>query len=192
MLSFSIGKTKLKVSFSFTVCIALLAILDKTGLLFVSFVAVFMHEIGHYIALKLCGINRLEISFILASVKISTEEQMSNKTSVIISVAGPIANLILSIFVLINNYYVKYFGVANFILFIFNSLPVANLDGGDLLKYLLCCIFKSKGELVFRFVSVIVLILFLAPLGVFFMLKFKNPTIFLVNIYLIIMSYRKV
>ena len=192
MLSFLIGKTKVNISFSFTVCITLLAVLDKTGLLFVSLFAVFFHEIGHYIALQLLGIKDIEISFVLTSVKLLLREQLSNKKSAIIAIAGPTVNLLLSSLLLHKNYYIKYFGVANFILFLFNMLPVANLDGGDIAKYLLCILFKNKAEKMFCIVSILVLTLVLTPVGVFFMLKYNNPTVILVSIYLIIMSYIKV
>lgn len=192
LLSFFIGKTKVSISFSFTVCITLLAILDKTGLLFISLLAVFFHELGHYIALQLLGVKDIEISFVLASVKLSLHEQLCNKKSAIIAIAGPTVNLFLSLLLLYENYYIKYFGVANFILFLFNMLPIANLDGGDIVKYLLCILFKNKAEKLFCIVSFLVLSLFLTPLGVFFMLKYNNPTVILVSIYLIIMSYKKV
>ena len=192
MLSFTTFGTKIYISFSFTVCITLLAILDKSGLLFVSFIAVFFHELGHYIALKLCGIKAVDISFILASVKLNIHQQITDKTTVIIAFCGPAFNLLLSGFILTDNYYIKYFGVANFILFMFNMLPVSNLDGGDILKYIVCTIFKKNGNKIFCVISKITICLFIAPIGVFFMLKFKNPTILLVGIYIFIMSYRKV
>lgn len=192
MLSFSVGKTKIYISFSFTVCITLLALLDKSGLLFISFIAVFLHEIGHYIALKTLGIKSIEVSFVLAAIKLNIQEYIDNKRLAIIAGAGPLFNLLLSGVIFIDNYYLKYFGAANFLLFIFNMLPVYNLDGGDVLRFFLCSIFKENGEKIFKYVSIIVITTFFVPIGVLFMLKFSNPTILLVGIYLIIMSFKKV
>ncbi len=192
MISFSVGKTKIYISFSFTICITLLALLDKSGLLFVSFIAVFMHEIGHYIALKTLGIKSIEISFVLAAVKLNIQEHIDNKRLAIIAGAGPLFNLLLSGLIFTESHYIKCFGAANLLLFIFNILPVSNLDGGDILRYFLCSMFKENGEKIFKYVSIIVITLFFAPIGVFFMLNFSNPTILLVGIYLIIMSYKKV
>lgn len=192
MLSFFVGNNKVSMSFSFSVCITLLALLDRTGLLFISFIAVFLHEMGHFLALKLLRVKKIEISFILASIKISVNEQMNPKKSAIISIFGPLINLIFSSFVFVDCYYLKHFGAANIILFTFNMLPISNLDGGDILKYILCLKFKANGGTIFTVVSFIILSAFVAPLGVFFIYKYNNPTILLVCIYLTIISYKKV
>ena len=192
MISFRIFGTKIYISFSFTVCVTFLAIIDKTGLLFVSFAAVLFHEIGHLVIMKLKGIKEIEVSLILASVKVSINEYLSVRDTALIAFGGPFLNLVLSASILFNNYYLQYFGAANIILFFLNMLPISNLDGGDILKYFLTILFKRKADKVFIFVSCTTLMLLTTLGGLFFFTEYNNPTVLIVGIYLIIMSYKKV
>ncbi len=151
-----------------------------------------MHEIGHLLIIKFLGINNIEVSLIFASIKLSINTYLTTKRTAIIAVGGPMMNLILSSFFLLDSYYLQYFGAANTILFIFNMLPISNLDGGDIFKYLCTVVFKSKGLKIFSVISYINLVL-LILLGIFFLLtKYNNPTLLIVGIYLLIMSYKKV
>ncbi len=192
MLSFNLFKIKVHVSYVFTVFITLLAVLDNTGLLFISFLAILFHEIGHIIAIKIIGIKDIELMLVLGSVRVEMKSYLSDKLSVIVSLCGPFMSFILSVFIFFNNYYLAYFGAANLIVFIFNMLPINGLDGGDALKYVLMRLFNKNSDSIFRMISLIFTVSFTAICGTFFAVKLYNPTLLIVGIYLIIMSIKKV
>ena len=192
MISFNLFKIKVQVSFAFTVFITLLAVLDNTGLLFISFLAILFHEIGHILAIQGLGVKDIKLMLVLGSVRIETKGYLSDKSSAVVSLFGPLVNLILSAFIFFKNYYLAYFGAANLIVFIFNMLPINGLDGGDILKHVLKCIFHRKSDSIFKTISLIFTISFTAICGTFFAIKYFNPTLLIVGIYLIIMSIKKV
>lgn len=192
MISYNLRGIKIYVSFAFMVFITLLSIFDKTGLLIISFFAILFHELGHLFIIKSLGIKNLELMFILGSVKVVVKDILPQNKMALIALGGPLMNIILTVFLLFNNYYLVYFGACNIIVFLFNMLPIKQLDGGDILKYLLNLLFKNYSEKAFNLLSLIFTLLFTAFCGTFFIIKYYNPTLLIVGIYLIIMSIKKV
>ena len=192
MISYNLRGNKICVSFPFMVFITLLSQFDTTGLLIISFLAILFHELGHLLIIKFLGIKNFKLIFILGSVKVVIKEILPQNKMALIALGGPLINLILTIFILFENYYLAYFGACNIIVFLFNMLPIKQLDGGDILKYLLKLLFKNYSEKAFNLLSLIFILLFTAFCGTFFIIKYYNPTLLIVGIYLIIMSIKKV
>jgi stage IV sporulation protein FB len=116
-------------------------------LLIITAIFVF-HELGHFTAMKIFRYNDLGIFFIplLGAYVSGTKQEVSQKQSAIILLAGPVPGILLGIglIVLADNYSLDFFGgispyaIANALIFLnlLNLLPVYPLDGGQLLHRL--------------------------------------------------------
>lgn len=109
---------------------------------------ILFHELGHFTAMKIFKYNDLGIFFIplLGAYVSGTKQEVSQKQSAIILLAGPVPGIVLGIgLLLVNEYYsIDYFwnvsadAVAKAMIFLnlLNLLPVYPLDGGQLLHRL--------------------------------------------------------
>lgn len=106
--------------------------------LFSWIIAVTIHELSHYLILKLCRVQIYAISITSSGAIIETEPMPVYK-EIISALAGPLGGLcVLSL--------ARYFPVVAICAFfqsIFNLLPIYPLDGGRALH---CCFLKMLGE----------------------------------------------
>ena len=138
---------KLTVSYLFCAFICLMLLCDKTGLFIPMLLAVLIHEGGHLLFMWLYDCAPTEIKLIPGSVQLCAPI-CSGKPSLLISLSGPIANII--VFILVfggsvmqgDDYYLT-FAFVNLIYGVFNLLPLIGLDGGTALKEALI---NKKGE----------------------------------------------
>lgn len=158
-----------------------------------------IHEFGHLIAGLLMGMKPEKIEImpfgVSISVKINPKEYNSkikkgNKLEIkkiMVALAGPITNFIIILIVsnlkldLIKTLLIVY---TNFIIMIFNLLPIYPLDGGRILKGILYIIFgKRKAEKYTNIISNITVITITAILSIL-ILYVHNIAILLIDIYL--------
>jgi stage IV sporulation protein FB len=106
-------------------------------------VIIFIHELGHYLAMKLFKYKDLTIFFIplLGAVAGGSKEKISQREKSIVLLAGPVPGILigLGIFFLAgeqNSYFMLRLSYAFVILNVLNLLPIYPLDGGQLLKTL--------------------------------------------------------
>lgn len=158
-----------------------------------------IHELGHLLAGLLMGMKPEKIEImpfgVSISFKINTREY--NKKikkgnaleikKIIVALAGPITNFILILIAsnlkldLIKSILIIY---TNFLIMIFNLLPIYPLDGGRVLKGILHIIFgKRKSEKYINIISKITVIVITAISSIL-ILYIKNISIFLIDIYL--------
>lgn len=109
------------------------------------FIAVLLHELAHAYVAKVFKIpvNRVYLSLFNGAAEIDTTYTPYNQT-ILISLAGPLTNLFLSGlgWFLLNNgggdtfmaSFLLVFTSYNFILFVFNILPIYPMDGGRISK----------------------------------------------------------
>jgi Zn-dependent protease len=109
------------------------------------FIAVLVHELAHtYVAKKFnLPVSSVVLDFLFGSAGIDTNYTPYGQT-ILISIAGPLSNLLLSGlgWLLLNNggadtflaSFLLTFTSYNFILFIFNILPIYPMDGGRISK----------------------------------------------------------
>jgi len=107
---------------------------------------VFIHELGHFIAARLLNIEIKRIEIMPFGIALKLKEQYINcpKKEIIVALAGPSMNLLMILVAYILKTYclfkadnLSFFIMLNFILVIFNMMPVLPLDGGNVLKSIL-------------------------------------------------------
>lgn len=196
-MKFSFLGTKIYISFFFMAAITVMLATDRTGYMLPTLFAVVIHEAAHLFLMWVQDCAPLSVRLIPASVQINKKFSFSAKNDILIAAAGPAANLLLAACLYFNyaafgNLTVLYYSLLNLIIGLFNLLPVKGLDGGTIL-YNAICKFKGqeKANLIMRIITLILAfaVIFVA---VTLTLRHKfNISIYIVGIYLFIMSLMK-
>lgn len=182
---------KLKIKFHPLFVIFIVLLLFSNNILnVVSYIlCVFLHELGHSIVAQSLGYKLNKISFMPFGASISGKDNVfySLKHEILVSIAGPIVNLILMIICLALfwlfpsfYYYLEPFYYANLITLIFNFLPVYPLDGGRVLYAILKKKFKQEKaykivKIVGLVISILLFILFI--ISAFFEINYTFATV---------------
>ncbi|WP_020528517.1 site-2 protease family protein [Flexithrix dorotheae] len=104
----------------------------------------FIHEMGHFLAMKIFGYNDVKMFFIplLGAMVTGDKKQISQFQRSIVLLAGPVPGIIIGLAIWYfakdipdNNYLIE---IANIFIFLngFNLLPFSPLDGGNLIETL--------------------------------------------------------
>ena len=158
-----------------------------------------IHELGHLLAGILMGMKpeKIEITPFGVSISFKIKVNEYNKKirngnlleikKIIVALAGPITNFIIILIAsnskldLIKSMLIIY---TNFLIMIFNLLPIYPLDGGRVVKGILHIIFgKRKSEKYINTISKITIIIITAISSIL-ILYIHNISIFLINMYL--------
>jgi stage IV sporulation protein FB len=98
---------------------------------------IFIHEAGHFIAMKFFGYKAVNMTFVpfVGAYVSGTATNLSKKNKLIVLLAGPVPGIIIGsilFYLYRNNYDPLYFQLAApfLLLNVFNLLPVFPLDGG--------------------------------------------------------------
>ena len=136
MFELKFGNFSAAFDFSFFASVTLLIVLgDQYAVL--GLVACLLHESGHLIVMKICGISVRRILFYGAGIKIMPDKRFyftDFGTEFAVLIAGSLANfsaVLLPVF--FDTPEVKLFSVINGIIGVFNLLPLQYLDGGKLI-----------------------------------------------------------
>ena len=182
MVEFFIAKTKIKIGFLFVCMLSLLSFLDKSGTIFLSLVFSLFHEMGHIIAIALCKGRIDELSFHPYGIemKLSKTNTFTTLNEIIVTASGCMVNLL---FLLIPNKTVQQINIG---IFLFNVLPVGNLDGGRITRLAFTCFFgEGKGERLSLAVSFLTLIP-LSAIGFYAVFTLQQPSLLVCSIYLFV------
>jgi stage IV sporulation protein FB len=99
---------------------------------------IFLHELGHYIVGVFLGLNFGYATLLPFGVRFGFKEEFIDPLKdIIVSFSGPLINFLFFILFLCFNSKGRSFelyGTVNLVLFIFNMLPAAFLDGGRIIK----------------------------------------------------------
>lgn len=149
-MTFKIGKTPVNITWHFLALITFMLSLQTENIMYAVVFSLF-HEIGHLAAMTALGNAPLSVSFELTGINIKRTQEtgVSLTKEIIIALAGPFANLILFLFLMLIflwNKNLKIFNAAsvNLILMTFNLLPVKGLDGGKAVYYFISLVFSYK------------------------------------------------
>lgn len=179
-MSFKLFGIKFRVSFLFTAVLALMTATDKTGELYLFFLAAFIHEAAHLLLMCLLSSKPKEILLIPGGINIVQDGYLSNLKNILILIAGPIANLFC--FFLFNDT----FALINLLLFIYNILPLGGLDGGRILRTVLASNFNEKTvEIIMKSISIIFVIGFILLFLISLKVNTINLSILIFSLYII-------
>ena len=132
----------------------------SVNFIFLVVLVLFLHEMGHLIAMKSYGYEDVGMFFIpfIGAVVTGRKEEMSELQRIIIVLAGPIPGILLGIGLIlavqlwgINSYFLLY-GAMFIALNVFNLIPIDPLDGGRLFEMLFFS-FNDTAKLVFHVIS---------------------------------------
>lgn len=196
-MKFKILGTRVYVSFLFAAVIAFLLVIDRTGLVIPTLLAVLIHELGHLLAMWAAECQPKAIRLIPASVQIVRGFSKRRHGEIAVAVCGPAANLaFFAVFLLIHSYSDSYFALKfsalNLILALYNLLPVNGLDGGTILKSVLCNRFEPYiADRIVRFTALgLGAVVLIAGIALTASGKF-NLSAYIIAVYLIITSVMK-
>ena len=179
--------------------IILLIILGFKGELVIAFAFVFIHEMMHYLTARILGFSGFDIEIlpIGAVLKVKDLDEASAKEDLIISLSGPLLNLLLAVifyilFILFNIPYLHLIYRSNLALGIFNLIPAFPLDGGRVLRDILSIktIYRRANEISIR-VSMILGSIFMFIYFVSVAANKSNFNLGLISIFILISSIKE-
>ncbi|MGE4548691.1 MAG: M50 family metallopeptidase [Intestinibacillus sp.] len=156
---------KIKIKDSFLILLSVLFFLDEKGVLFLFLLAAAAHELGHFLALCLCGGRFLHLELNAAGALMRYRAADHPVQRLCIAAAGPAASFLCAALAARGQAYT--FAGANVLLGAFNLLPVQPLDGWTALGCILAPL-GATGERLQRAVSVLAAALLTAVGGLLF------------------------
>lgn len=175
--SFRIGSFDIKIHFLSIVSVCALFLSD-TGIypLIIILCAVF-HELGHILAMILCGAGIRELYILPFGAQISTKYDMSYKNEIFVAASGPFFSLLLS--ALLWSFLCFFpcpqllFGaLCSIFLAVINILPIKSFDGGRITRCLFLLFAEYEKALKFikisELLSLLILSAFCAYTAIFF------------------------
>ena len=152
----------------------------------------FIHEMGHLVIGILLGykpdkIELMPLGFMLELKKEDILDKNYIKKDILVSIAGPIVNLIIVLFLLNSNTKFIYKDIlfyVNLIIFTFNLIPIFPLDGGRTLHNLFKLNFGSIKAYIYSTKVTNVTIIILTMISSILILYFKNISILFIILYL--------
>ena len=185
--------TKIKITYPFSIAVALLVFFDSEWRLFSLICAALIHEFGHILAMQACKIpyEGVEIGLCGAVIRYGKGKLSSYQQDMFIGAMGCGFNLLaigLSMFIMqAFSVDLQYFIGCNMIFMIFNSLPALPLDGGRVLYALVAYFFHvDAADLVLNITTAAFGILgFIA--GIVILLLGGNFTLLVISSYLLVL-----
>ena len=184
--------TEVYISFLFTLLLSFMIAFDASLTVLMCFISIILHELAH--TLMLCifkvPVRKLELQPFGIYIE-HAECMLRQKEQIFVSAAGVMLNLFTAlmfslVYIFCKNQFFLKIAMINFLLFIFNFLPVNNLDGGDLLK--ICLTLKlgnERGCAIFRRVSFCVSAgMIICGIAVFIWLN-HNPSLLIISVNLL-------
>lgn len=196
-MKFKIFSTKIYISFFFMAVFTVMLATDRTGLILPLFFAIIMHECGHLFCMWAEDVSLKQIKIIPSGIQIISGFSGEYKKDIKVALCGPIVNIALFSILYFNylsfgNEQVLNYALLNLIIAIYNLLPVKGLDGGTILYSIIAR--KSninKAEITLKFITLSVAIAVLITAVLLTVNDVLNISIYIVGIYLFIISLIK-
>lgn len=176
----------IKIHFYLFVLLSYMFFIGKIEMFVIFYVSILLHEIAHIIVALLLKVDVIELNLMPFGVSAIYSDNINAIKEVIISLAGPIMSLVLSI-------YSKdsFISSVNIIIMILNLMPIYPLDGGRIQKNYFVHKYKyKKGIKISQMVSdLFIIILFV--LSIILIVYFKNYYLFILNFYIYNLSKKE-
>ncbi len=180
---FTVFGIKIKIEFMFTATVAFLALIDTQSVMWMSFVAVAVHELGHIVAMIILHMKIRQIRLSCCGVLIDGDDCVSLIRGIIIASSGPIVNVLFSLAVSDSEFACIMLSTG-----VFNLIPVIGTDGGDILRLTCMCIFGSNGyQIAFAVISFVFSTVMLVG-GIMLIIAYHNPTLLASAVYFVTMT----
>ncbi len=189
----------LKTIGSLALFVGLFALLGiKINYIFLIVLVLFIHEMGHLIAMKSYGYNDVGMFFIpfLGAVVTGRKEEMSQFQRLMIVLAGPVPGIIIGVGFLLAFHVgllpplFLLFGVVFVALNVLNLIPIDPLDGGKLFE-LLFFSFSDRAKVLFNGVSSAAIIVIGFLYQSYVVMLFGGFTLFRIQSHVRLMRLRK-
>lgn len=188
-MKFKLCGVQFDLSFLVVAVMSMVLILDSSNKFLLCFVAALVHECGHIVAMRACGIKPTAIRLRLFDIVIESHSVSNLCADLFITLAGPIINLL---FACIFYFISKTLFIANLVIGLFNLLPVETFDGGHALKIILSKFFSLKTcETTLKVLTFILLVPMLT-IGVMVLFDSQyNYSLLLISLYLVAILFLK-
>lgn len=183
-MTFRIADTAVTARFGFFAVVAVLLCVDGGAHVLPAMVACVVHEGGHLLAARLCGMHIEAVCIgALGIHMVGDAHRLSHLRSAAISLAGPLVNLLFFALLLPVS---RDFSTVQLVLFLFHILPAVPLDGGMALYAALChAAGARRAAWIITAVSVLMALL-LGTLGFSVLLATRsNFTLLLIAVYIL-------
>lgn len=133
MIVFSIGKTEVRIDFSFFAVLCICFFLDKSGVCLFSILAAAAHEFGHFAAILLCGESPDSVTLYGAGIRINClYQRLAFWGQICVLAAGCCTNLLLFAAAMLCG--AEQFAAVNLVTCAFNLLCIGRLDGALIVR----------------------------------------------------------
>lgn len=172
-------KIRVQADFGFFLLLSLALLFDRSGLAVGCICAALLHELGHLLAMAVCGVPITAVCLCPLGVRIERAESPSLRRELFINLSGPMVNLLLAL-VLYRAGKLS-FSAVNCALGLFELCPLPSLDGGQALFCLMQRHFCLRTAQKFCAVVQGITVLAVLALGVLLLYRQKNVTLLLLS-----------
>lgn len=184
-----IAKINIFIGYEAIAAMTAVLLLDRENRVILCFFAAILHELGHVMMMRLCGVRVRGLRLRLFDVLIEADDPPSVKADVLITLGGVAVNFLFA--ALLCPVGMKY-GLPHLALGVFNLLPVMSLDGGHLLEICLERRFSPRAVGTVLRVTTFLFILPLMTAGSILLFRGGyNYSLLVISLYLIVLLFVK-
>ncbi len=198
-MCFNVFGIRVEITFLFVAFIAFILTMKAPSNVLITVVSSSIHEVGHLLIMFILGNRPEKVRFEMTGINIIRKHDMriSNKSEIIISLGGPLANALILLLCCLHlcfykNNSILTFACINLILMTFNLLPIKGLDGGSSLYFLLLQKYDSLFSTKIIYITSVIFIFLIFIWGIYaFVLTKYNFSIIIIAIFLTLSLFSK-